>query len=58
MYICCYLRTYSDSVSAKRHCKYTTSKCVCQEFLLKIFTINFRNKSNHLTINPLAIGPC
>ena len=35
-------------------CKYTTSKCVCQEFLLNIFTINFRKTSNILTINNLA----
>ncbi len=35
-------------------CKYTTSKCLCQEFLLNIFTINFRKISNDLTINKLA----
>ena len=35
-------------------CKYTTVKSPCQEFLLNIFTKNFRKKSKRLTINELA----
>ena len=34
-------------------CKYTTSKSLCQEFWLNIFTINFRKISNNLIISNL-----